>query len=317
MSTQLPVFSIDEFTTFLLNATLYQKLHVILNLALPYRFQGFLPERIYFDCEHCSRNQAFVSLNSRYLDTEPDELESEVEENSLRLMVAQQVAGGSAVVDMINTRALGFYQLHYACGICHQSHLRWFLEIGRDEQGMFIRKVGQEPAYDIGISREVKKHLTEEETRHYKHAKICISQLYGIGACIYLRRLVEDQINPLLENYLAKRQSEGADETEVEQIRHIIGERVMEKKIRLVTTPHAATGLNPVGRMYDKLSTGIHTFDDETCTEIAKDVLTAFDEILIGLKRRIDEEAAYKERMRVLAEPVPARKAKEIQKQDS
>lgn len=157
MSAQLSEFSTADFTTFLLNSTLYQKFHALIHLALPYRLQGFLPDRIYFDCERCDRNQAFISRNSRYIDMEPDELESEVQENSLRLMVAHQVAGGDKVVEMINTRAIGFYQLHYACGICHQSDLRWFLEIGRDEQGMFIRKVGQEPAYDIGIpSRDQK-----------------------------------------------------------------------------------------------------------------------------------------------------------------
>lgn len=307
MSAQLPEFSTADFAAFLLNSTLYKKFHVLLHLALPYRLQGFLPERVYSDCEHCGRNQAFVSRNSRYIDMEPDELESEVQENSLRLMVAHQVAGGDKVVEMINTRAIGFYQLHYSCGICHQSDLRWFLEIGRDDQGMFIRKVGQEPAYDIGISREM-KHLPGQDIQHYKHAKICISQSYGIGACIYLRRLVEDQINPLLENYLNKRRAEGADETEVQQILAIMSERIMENKIKLVTTPHSVTGLNPVGRMYDMLSHGIHNLDDDACTEIAKEILTVFDEILIGLKKRIDEEAAYNERMKTLAIPIQDRK---------
>jgi hypothetical protein len=240
---------------------------------------------------------------------EPDELESEVQENSLRLMVAHQIAGGDKVVEMINTRAIGFYQLHYSCGICHQSDLRWFLEIGRDEQGMFIRKVGQEPAYDIGISRETKKHLSEDDIQHYKHAKICISQSYGIGACIYLRRLVEEQINPLLENYLAKRQTENADQTEIEQIRGIMAERMMADKIRLVTTPHPKTGLNPVGRMYDKLSDAIHSLDDDQSTNIAKEVLTVFDEILVGLRKRMDEEAAYHDRMKTLATPIQRYKA--------
>ena len=308
MSAQLPEFSTDDFTKFLLNSTLYQKFHTLLHLALPYRLQGFLPDRIYFDCEHCGRNQAFISRNSRYIDMEPDELESEVQDNSLRLIVANHIAGGEKVVEMINTRAIGFYQLHYSCGICHQAHLRWFLEIGRDEQGMFIKKVGQEPAYDIGISRETKKHLPEQDVQHYKHAKICISQSYGIGACIYLRRLVEDQINPLLENYLAKRQTENAGDTEIEQIRGIMNERIMANKISLVTTPHPETGLNPVGRMYDKLSDAIHSLDDDHSTEVAKQVLTVFDEILVGLRKRMDEEAAYHERMRTLVAPIQNQK---------
>jgi len=300
MSAEIPNFSIEDFTAFLLTGTLYQKFHSPLRLALPYRFEGFLPERIYFDCGVCDRNQAFISSDSRYLDTEPAALEAEIQENSIRLMVGNRIGGGEMVVNMINERAIGFYQLHYTCGICRETHLRWFLEIGRDERGMFIRKVGQEPPYDIGVSREASKLLPEADIQHYKHAKICISQSYGIGACIYLRRLIEDQINPLLENYLAKREGEGAEQTEIGQIRTIISERVMADKIRLVTTPHPKTGLNPVGRMYDQLSDAIHARNDDESTEVAKNVLNAFDEILVGLKRRMAEEAAYRERMQAL-----------------
>jgi hypothetical protein len=308
MSAQLPEFSIADFTVFLLSATLYQKYHAFLPLPLPYRLDGFLPLRIYFDCENCERNQAFINRNSRYIDTEPDELESEVQENSLKLMVAHRIAGSDKVVEMINTRAIGFYQLHYMCGICHRSDLRWYLEIGRDERGMFIKKVGQEPAYDIDIPRETKKILPEQDIQHYKHAKICISQSYGIGACIYLRRLVEDQINPLLGNYLAKRQTEGADETEIQQIRDIMSEKIMVNKTNLVTTPHPKTGVNPVGRMYDLLSEAIHTFDDDTATDVARDVLSGFDDILVGLRKRMDEEAAYNERMKSFAAPIQKQK---------
>ena len=107
---------------------------------------------------------------------------------------------------------------------------------------------------------------------------------------------------------MAKRESEGAEETEIEQIRTIMNEHVMADKVRLVTTPHPTTGLNPVGRMYDQLSDAIHSRNDDESTEVAKNVLNAFDEILVGLKRRMTEEAAYRERMHALSAPIQTSK---------
>lgn len=300
MTTPINPFSKDEFTQFLLTFTLYRKFATALPASLPYSLVEFLPDRIYFDCPLCERNQAFVNKDSRYLDTSREDLEREIQENSAQILVAETIGGSKAVYNMMGSRAVGFYLLHYACSVCHEIELRWFLEITKDDEQTYIRKVGQEPPYDIGVSREMRNRLNVNDLNLYQRAKICISQSYGIGACIYLRRIVENQINPLLETHLEVREKEGAPTDELEKIRAIMGEPRMDSKVKLVTTPHATTGMNPVGRMYDKLSHGIHNCDDDECSSIAQEVLYVFDELLVDLRRRIDEEKAFKERMKAL-----------------
>jgi hypothetical protein len=59
--------------------------------------------------------------------------------------------------------------------------------------------------------------------------------------------------------------------------------------------------------MYDKLSYGIHNLSDDECTKIADEILYVFDELLVGLKERIDKELEFKQRMKALE--VPARKS--------
>lgn len=134
-----------------------------------------------------------------------------------------------------------------------------------------------------------------------QRAAICISQAYGIGACIYLRRLVENQINTLLDILLQTKQSEGDSEASIQKIRDTINEPMLENKIKLVTKADAQTGTNPVGLMYDQLSVAIHRLSDDEATQVAIDVSELFLDVVVRLKRRQKEEAEYLQRISALA----------------
>jgi hypothetical protein len=130
------------------------------------------------------------------------------------------------------------------------------MEVSEDEE--WIRKVGQVPPYDISIAPGLQNALGED-AHLYKRAQICMSQSFGIAACSYLRRLMENQITPLLKMVYDARKEEGED---VDELWEIMGEKIAEKKIRLANQvlPRSleVSGDNPLELIYDKLSAGLH-----------------------------------------------------------
>jgi hypothetical protein len=84
-----------------------------------------------------------------------------------------------------------------------------------------------------------------------------MSQSFGIAACSYLRRLLENQITPLLQSVYEVRKEEGED---VGELSEVLSEKVAENKIRLANnvlpTSLEVPGDNPLELIYDKLSAG-------------------------------------------------------------
>ncbi|CAN5882998.1 hypothetical protein BH18ACI4_BH18ACI4_00750 [soil metagenome] len=74
-----------------------------------------------------------------------------------------------------------------------------------DDESYVVYKHGQLPEFDITVSRELRKIFDTEDFDLYKKARVSINHNFGIGACIYLRRLVENHITPLLQAHLEKR----------------------------------------------------------------------------------------------------------------
>src|SRR2546423_6364905 len=296
-----PEFSKEAFARFLLGYSLYQKFYTSLPLEkLPTSLEDILPETIYYECktDKCSRTQPFSSYESRHAEKETATLRREMDEYSSRVSTESLPGGsgwgGSEMQSQVyKPSPYGIYLIRYRCGVCWRSALMWWVQISGDARGMFVQKVGQFPPYDISILRDVEKNLSKDDLRLYKQAHICMGQTYGIGACIYLRRLIENQIDTLLNILLETKQEEGAAENELQLIRNVIEEKMLENKIKLVTQPDPQSGVNLVGRMYDRLSDAIHNRDDEECTHIARNVSELFDEVLVGLKQRQKSQRAY------------------------
>ncbi len=301
-----PPFDKNEFGRFLLSYPLYQKFFTKPPMGLPMNVGELLPEVIYHDCSHsnCQREQPFHPINSRYLDRDQEQLEQEIQNTSADL----QRAGGFHHWSTIVAKR-GVYHIKYWCSVCHSTTLQWFVELDMFTGGRaikatsarwFFRKVGQLPPFDISVPRDIEKRFGEDGVELFKKAQISIHQSYGIGACIYLRRIIEDQINPLLEIHLETRRDEGAGEDELAKIQNIINERILENKIKLVTSVELGTTMNPVGAMYDRLSEAIHTYDDNDSTGVARDVSEMFVDLIIRLKEQRRARQEHLERLQRL-----------------
>jgi hypothetical protein len=148
---------------FLETYPLYRKFKIELP---PYLLQIDKPA-IHMSCEVCKSDQTFNMVN-KYAENCSEEYTK---------------ASGNIV------RAL------YRCSSCGE-YFRWFF-ILISTNSEYIMKVGQHPAWEISIDRNLEKMLGDHAD-YYRKGLICESQGYGIGAFAYYRRIVEQIIDQLL-----------------------------------------------------------------------------------------------------------------------
>jgi hypothetical protein len=168
----------------------------------------------------------------------------------------------------------------YQCTHCGSP---FWCSIEVSEEEWWTRKVGQVPPYDISIAPDLQNALGSDATL-YKRAQICMSQSFGIAACSYLRRLLEEQITPLLELVYEVRKEEGED---VGELSEILNEKVAEKKIRLANNVLPSSlevpGDNPLELIYDKLSAGLHRQNEQECMQIATEASELLRYVVISI----------------------------------
>lgn len=180
------------------------------------------------------------------------------------------------------------YSMLFRCSGCG-SDFRCWIEVPVDDSGneqKGVRKVGQLPPFDISIPRRLENALGDDAIL-YKRALICVSQSFGVGACTYLRRILENQINPLLQTVYENRQDDGASEEDLDAVRKIMQKGSAEETIKLANEvlPQAlrVAGENPLELIYDKLSAGLHRQDEQQCTAVATEVREALEHVFVGL----------------------------------
>lgn len=190
------------------------------------------------------------------------------------------------------------------CTGCEKQTAAFFLEFQADRE--WVRKIGQLPQWDISLDPDLEKAL-DADAEFYKRALICVGQSFGVGACTYLRRVLENRITPLLRLILENRKEDGAPPEELARIERIIGGRAADEKIKLAreVLPEAllVEGDNPLEFIYDELSAGLHGKDEQECTEIARVLLDPVRHVVVSLSKEREqrrERRSFGEKIRAL-----------------
>lgn len=203
----------------------------------------------------------------------------------------------------LQERMSGVYEFYFRCSDCDHNSLLCWIEFNYAAGG--IRKVGQSIAWSIEVPKELERDLGED-TELYKKALVLLSQSYGIGACAYLRRIVENQINPLLAILLEMKQREGAGAEEQEEITEAIKRKDFTSKIETAAAilPGSITveGHNPVKLIHDQLSINIHSLSDDEVMPIALRLKTAVEYAVVELNRQKKSKQKFIEDIRAIAQ---------------
>lgn len=252
----------SSIRTVLETSPLYTKVAV----ALPAYASGLFPDVLELDCPQCKMSRPFR-------DPRP----------------SGSGAGLGGPPPVMST----VYVFFYKCTSCNTADYWFWLDINTDG---WVRKVGQRPAWSIRVDPVIERHLGDSAD-HYRRARICLSQSFGLAACAYLRRVLEDTIDPLLRLEREVRAAEGASAAELAEIERAIATHQFETKTevayRLAPASIIVDGTNPLKLIHDRLSIGVHRLSEDDCVQTAATITSALEFVVSELNRRRDSRQAF------------------------
>lgn len=153
---------------------------------------------------------------------------------------------------------------------------------------LFIRKIGQFPAYEIKPDKDIISFFQETDREFYKKALICLSQSFGVAAYAYLRRITENEILRIVES-LCEIQSQESEKIKTLYEKYQSNNQMsnlIEGIYQHLPSGLKSLGTNPLKILYAHFSEGLHSEDEETCLQKA----FALDTILKFTIKKINEE---------------------------
>ena len=167
----------------------------------------------------------------------------------------------------------GTSYFEFTCVSCGKSKREYHVEQIVDEETIRFQKYGERPRKRLA-KNPVLQHFLRDDLDNYEKAIVCLSLGYGVAAFAYFRRVVENNIDKLLDLVQEDAQSSGAATKVTAALAELRENPPMSKKIKIAN--HALPvylnpdGLNPLGRLYQVLSEGVHNLPEEECLNKAK-----------------------------------------------
>jgi hypothetical protein len=163
-----------------------------------------------------------------------------------------------------------------------------------------VQKIGQLPPLTIDIPHGLSERLGNT-ARYYKNALVCRTQNYGIAAVAYMRRVVEEKTDELIDVVIELANTYNADAHAIESLKKAKTQVRYEDKLQvaseLVPAALRPGGVNPLGQLYRHLSVGVHGKTDDECIEIFDDLKDDFEFVFRNLYVEAEERRQFAERV--------------------
>lgn len=196
-------------------------------------------------CETCDQLRPFQDLRSR--------------------------GGGSGM--QIEALKTGTSYFEFTCVSCRKTSREYLVEQIVGDETIQIQKYGERPRKPLTRDRVLQRFL-KDDLDNYEKAVVCLSHEYGVAAFAYFRRVIENNINRLLDLVQEEAQSSTTSADIITALAELRKESPMSEKIKianLALPEHLKPdGLNPLGRLYQVLSEGVHNLSDAECLVRAK-----------------------------------------------
>ena len=260
----------DLIADFLQSYPLYSKK----SLELP-RYAGLLyPEKIFMYCPPCGDERPFRDRRPR---------------------------GGTAGLPLPQLKS-GVLSFYFQCTFCTRENITFWVELNCEEG--WVRKVGQRPPWNTEIHNDLAAYLGPDADL-YRRAKICLGQGLGLGACVYLRRVLESQVSNLLRLLSELKKQTESSAAEVSELEALLKNGHPDEKLALAYKflPHSflVDGTNPLKVIHDLLNMGVETLTEDKCVQIAIQVAACFEYIVAELSHQVASRERFMTEMRSLS----------------
>lgn len=191
----------------------------------------------------------------------------------------------------------GTTYLTYTCVSCKSEKHTFLLEQEVTETRIKIQKFGQLPRKKLERDAKLQKFF-KADAEYYEKAIISLSNGYGIAAFAYFRRIIELNINDLLD--LLQKDLDPTDtssslKSALDELRK---ESPMSDKIKIANNALPEylkpDGLNPLGKIYGSLSEGVHALNDEDCLKKAESLQACLSFLITELATRKRNKETFK-----------------------
>ena len=129
---------------------------------------------------------------------------------------------------------------------------------------------------------------------------------YGLGALAYLRRVVENKMNDLLD-LLRQAAEDAAALEELKKIDEVKGSWRFDDKIayaaKVLPRHLKPQGTNPLDALHDLASDGIHHRSEDECLTIFDRCKAAFEFVFRELDVQVEDAKAYLEALGAIGQP--------------
>jgi hypothetical protein len=201
----------------------------------------------------------------------------------------------------------GFGETEYRCRNCKDGEITYHYYWGTSKTGggILFFKIGQWPALQERIPMALEKSLDRPSLNLYYKALRCRNQNLGLGSLAYVRRVVEDKINLVLDMIAEEAKGIGFAPEQAAKLEDIKSKGLFKDKIDLaaaILPPSLRPGgHNPIDALHDLASDGIHRRSEEECVEIFDRVRFVFEYLFREIDARRRSAAEYAESVARLA----------------
>lgn len=198
-----------------------------------------------------------------------------------------------------------FTSVFFRCRNCQASKVHYFLHVQADQVRGEIVKVGQWPPLSREADPIVVSCWNKADKLLYREAMTLRNANKGVGALPYLRRIIENHMNDIL-NLIADANRRASlpnfDAVAFERVSrsHAFSDKLDFARDYLPQALTPAGSPNPIGRLYELISDGLHQRTEEECVEIFDDCKVAFEFVIKKLTEAKREDEAYIEAIRKL-----------------
>lgn len=195
-----------------------------------------------------------------------------------------------------STQGGGLEVVSYLCKNCEKAILTVWVRWSIQKEFVTFEKYGQHPKLEIRPAKSLKKVLGTKAAL-YQKGLISRHQGYGLGAVAYLRRVVEDTIDEMIDALLQAMRETTSDEGAIAKIEEAKTSRAVKDKIKavadLVPNHLRPGGVNPFGLLYGLLSTGLHDQTEEECLDIADGIIKVFDHVFVEMSAHVEHRKSF------------------------
>jgi hypothetical protein len=198
------------------------------------------------------------------------------------------------------------HQLDYRCKNCDSYRVRYFLLalVGGDTTSLV--KCGQYPPLQREPPAAVASLLSKSDLGLYRSALTTRNFNYGLAAVAYLRRIVENELNNIIDLLITYSRTNRGDESLIEELVSIKTEHrftnKLERAAAVLPDSLKTDGYNPLSLLHGLTSASIHGKSDQECLQIFDVCQAGFEHVIIRLKASKDEDERFRKAMKELSD---------------